>query len=244
VTDPVPVEVVDADGLFIPYALACGGEPMSLTPPVTLWSSLDSGLPDPASTVSAEAIGIDSSDVLELGGYPQAANPVVRLVRGNDVVAVFDLAMKGTGWAVSYAACEGAGISLPPEPDPYPRGAFEWCPSPPFPEPGPGWSEQASAVALRFAEAHAAGDDAAIAELLDSSVPTGAEFPIELAPGEEPRVISTNAWGGPLVEYACGSDAAAYTVAITMEDGTSSASLDFTVYLVLRDDGWKVWALY
>jgi hypothetical protein len=217
---------------------------MSLTPPVTLWSSRDSDLPDPVSTVRSEAVGIAPSDVLELAGYPQAANPVVRLVRGNDVVAVFDLSMTGPGWAVSYVACAGTGISLPPAPDPYPRGAFEWCPGPPLPEPGPDWSEQASAVALRFVGAYAAGDDAAVAELLDSSVPTRAEFPIELAPGEEPRVISTNAWGGPLVEYPCGSDAAAYTVAITMDDGTSSASLDFTVYMVLRDDGWKVWALY
>jgi hypothetical protein len=244
VTDQVPVEVVDADGLFIPYSLSCAGESMSLTPPATLRSSRDSGFPDPVSTVRAEAVGIGPSDVLELGAYPQAASPVVRLVRGNDVVAVFELTKKGVGWNVSYEACAGAGISLSPAPDPYPRGAFEWCPSPPFPESGRDWSEQASAVALQFAEAYAAGDDATVARLLDSSVPTGAELPIELAKSAEPRVISTNAWGGPLVEYACGSDAAAYTVAITMDDGTDSASLDFTVYLVLRDDGWKVWALY
>jgi hypothetical protein len=134
--------------------------------------------------------------------------------------------------------------NLPPEPDPYPRGAFEWCPDPPFPEGGQDWSEQASAVALRFVGAYAAGDDAAAAELLDSSVPNGAEFPIELAQGAEPSVLSTNAWGGPLVEFGCGRDAAAYTVAIMMDDGTSSASLDFIVDLVFREDGWRVWAVY
>lgn len=129
-------------------------------------------------------------------------------------------------------------------PDPYPRGAFEWCPGPPFPDGGLDWSEQASAAAQRFVGAYAAGDDSAVAELLDSSVPPSAEFPIELAPGAESSVISTNAAGGPLVEFACGIDAAAHTVAVTMDDGSESASLDFIVYLVLREDGWKVWAVY
>lgn len=36
----------------------------------------------------------------------------------------------------------------------------------------------------------------------------------------------------------------AYTVTITFDDGTESASADLTVYLVLREDGWKVWVVY
>jgi hypothetical protein len=31
---------------------------------------------------------------------------------------------------------------------------------------------------------------------------------------------------------------------VTIDDGTDSASADFTVFLVLRDDGWKVWGVY
>jgi hypothetical protein len=244
VTDQLPVEVVDTEGLFVPYSLACGAESFSVTPSVALWSPRDHDLPDPLSTVRELAVGLAPSDVLDLGGYPQAADPIVRLVRGGEVVAVFHLSMTGTAWAVSYEACSGMGISLPPEPDPYPRGAFEWCPDPPFPEPGRDWSDQASAAALRFVEAYAAGDDVALAGLLDSSVPGVVPFPIELAPGTKPTVISTNGWGGPLVEFACGNDVAAYTAAIMIDDGSESASLDVTVFLVLRDDGWRVWGIY
>jgi hypothetical protein len=114
----------------------------------------------------------------------------------------------------------------------------------PFPEPGRDWSEQASAAALRFVEAYTAGDGAAVGELLDSSVPTGARLSIALAQGDEAAVIETHAAGGSLVLFGCGDDVGAYTVAITVDDGTDSASLDFTVYLVLREDGWKVWSVY
>jgi hypothetical protein len=33
-------------------------------------------------------------------------------------------------------------------------------------------------------------------------------------------------------------------VAISIDDGTDSASADFTIYLVLREAGWKVWGAY
>jgi hypothetical protein len=244
VTDQVPVEVVDQDGVFIPYFLQCGGESTSLTPSAAASSARDPNLPDPVSTIRAAAVGLTSSDVLELGGYPEAPNPVVRVVHGGDVVAAFDLSMTGNGWVASFDSCPGAGISLPPEPTPYPRGVFEWCPAQPFPEPGRDWAEQASAAALRFIQAYAAGDEAAVTELLDSSVPTDARFPIELVQGAEPTVIDTNAAGGSLVVFGCGNDVAAYTVAITVDDGTDSASLDFTVYLLLREDGWRVWSVY
>jgi hypothetical protein len=45
--------------------------------------------------------------------------------------------------------------------------------------------------------------------------------------------------GGELVRFSCGNDVAAYTVAISIDDGTGSASADFTIYLVLREAGWK-----
>jgi hypothetical protein len=62
--------------------------------------------------------------------------------------------------------------------------------------------------------------------------------------GTEPAVIGTNAWGGELVRFSCGDDVAAYTVSISIDDGTDSASADFTIYLVLREGGWKVWGAY
>jgi hypothetical protein len=75
--------------------------------------------------------------------------------------------------------------------DPYPRGWFEWCPDWPFLELGPDWSEQASEIAVRFTRAYASGDQATLAEVLDASVPIGAEFPVVLTEGAGRR------WAGP-----------------------------------------------
>jgi hypothetical protein len=47
-----------------------------------------------------------------------------------------------------------------------------------------------------------------------------------------------------LVPAACGTEVAAATYAVTFDDGTTSASLDFTIYVIKRPDGWKVWGMY
>lgn len=245
-TGQVQVDVLDPQGLFVPFDLTCGGEPMLATPPSAVpWpgAHLTEETPGPVEFVRSVAIGLLASDLLERAGYPLASNPVVRAVRDGEVVAVFDLSMGEAGRKAAHVSCAGAGISLPLEPGRYPRGAFEWCPQGPFAEPGQDWSEGASASALRFVEAYVTGDEAAVAELSDPSVPPDAEFPV-LAEGAEPAVIGTSASGGSLVEFACGNDVGAYTAAITVDDGTDSASLDFTIYLVLREDGWKVWGVY
>ena len=84
-----------------------------------------------------------------------------------------------------------------------------------------------------------AGDDATLADLLDEAVPRDVEvrahvFSVDvLEDGTEPAVIGAHAWGGKLVRFSCGNDVAAYTVAISVDDGTNSAGADFTVYLVL-----------
>ena len=124
-----------------------------------------------------------------------------------------------------------------PGPDP----AFAWCPAPPFLEAGVAWTQESAAAAIRFVQASASGDQTALAQVLDASVPSGTEFPGVVA---DAQPIGFNAAGGTLARTACGADADAYTVAVTMDDGSTSASLDFTVYLVLREDGWKVWAVY
>jgi hypothetical protein len=47
-----------------------------------------------------------------------------------------------------------------------------------------------------------------------------------------------------MVGPACGPEVAAATYAVTFDDGTDSASLDFTLYVIKRSDGWSVWGAY
>ena len=136
-----------------------------------------------------------------------------------------------------------AGESNPID-DPYPRGWFEWCPDGPFRKPGPDWSERASEIAVRFARAYESGDQPTLAEVLDASVPVGAEFSVVLAEGAEPTVVGTSARGGQIASFSCGKGVDGHTVTVAIDDGSESASADFTVFLVPRDDGWKVWGVY
>ena len=112
ITDETAVEVVDPDKMFVPYALACDGKLLHLTPSAWPWSTRDSGLPDPIAWVQRQAVGIAPSDVLEIAGYPRAAEPVVRVVREGAVAAAFELWPKGETWAAAYSACEKSGVSL------------------------------------------------------------------------------------------------------------------------------------
>lgn len=112
VTEEMPVEVIDPRGVFLPYWLVCSLEPEPQGASVMAWSSRDPALPDPLAAVRAAAKGLRPSDVLDLGGYPAAAQPIVRLIRGQEVIANFDLVPEGTNWAVYYSACAGSGISV------------------------------------------------------------------------------------------------------------------------------------
>jgi hypothetical protein len=75
VTEAVPVELVDTQSVFVPYWLVCSHASESQGASVMPWSSRDPTLPDPVTAVRVAAIGLRPSDVLELGGYPAAAQP-------------------------------------------------------------------------------------------------------------------------------------------------------------------------
>jgi hypothetical protein len=129
----------------------------------------------------------------------------------------------------------------PVEPSP---GAFAWCPDMDgVLVAGQEAVAQAGDVALRFAQAYVAGDDATLADLTDPSVPLDATWQI---PGsvDKSHYVSTTLGGDLLVQASCGVETADRTVAVHLDDGTSSASLDFTLYLVLRNTGWHVWGSY
>ncbi|MGH2589319.1 MAG: hypothetical protein ACRDGW_00810, partial [Actinomycetota bacterium] len=232
-TDEIAVEVLDPESLFVPFTVTCPGVPeIAYTISVTAWEGTEA-VPEPVEFVRSRVEGLLPSDIVEGAGYPEAPNPAVRAVRDGAVVAGFELYLDNGQWGVGGTWCSEMGIVVPPGPDPYPRGAFEWCPAGPFPETGFQWRERASEAAVQFVHADMNGDETTVTALLDESVPAGADFPIALA-GDAAVVIGASAAGGELVRFACGPDVDAYTVAITIDDGTDSASMDFTVFLVFR----------
>jgi hypothetical protein len=58
------------------------------------------------------------------------------------------------------------------------------------------------------------------------------------------KVLGSGTSSGTPVGYGCGRKVAKKTITVVLEDGTTSASADFNLYLVHRPDGWKVWASY
>lgn len=139
-------------------------------------------------------------------------------------------------------AVAGPERGLPP--DPYPRGVFGWCPDiEGMLSFGQDAEDEAARAALRFADAFLTRDEVVVGELLDQSVPRRASWAIAGTP-DGISVLGSMAGGGSLVEHGCGPEVAARTVTVTIDDGTDSASLDFTLFLVLRSDGWNVWGSY
>jgi hypothetical protein len=57
-------------------------------------------------------------------------------------------------------------------------------------------------------------------------------------------VLGPGTSGGTPLAYGCGRKVAKRTIAVVLEDGTTSASADFNLYLVHRPEGWKVWVSY
>ena len=46
------------------------------------------------------------------------------------------------------------------------------------------------------------------------------------------------------MRYGCGPRVAERSWEVVIDDGTTSSSLDFTIYLIHRPNGWKVWGAY
>lgn len=125
-----------------------------------------------------------------------------------------------------------------------PSGAFEWCPNMDGVLPPSSDAEiEASDVALRFAQAFLSGDDRSVTDLTDPSSPLDATWQIT-GSADTISVLAVKVGGDSLVQTSCDAATAEPTVAVQIDDGTSSASLDFTLYLVLRKDGWHVWGSY
>jgi hypothetical protein len=144
------------------------------------------------------------------------------------------------------SAAPGSPVNLFVSTGVYPGGAFEWCPGVPgtFPV-GPGLRQEAEQVALRFSRAFLLGDWRTARSLLDpAALPLRKSHWTVAGKPSRVKVGAFGLHGRPLVAHGCGKDVAARSVVVVVDDGTTSASADFNLYLVRRDDGLKVWASY
>jgi hypothetical protein len=245
-------EVVDPAGNYVPAELECGtGSAYGSGAAQPSGSEGFAG--DPVQVVRDHVSGLEFDDLIQRAGYVGSEAPVIRVVRADEVVGKVTLSGDGSGgWLLNaIEGCGGTqfgwseeptGVSGPMGSVLYPRGVFGWCPQAPFLDSPPDWSAQASEAAVQFVLAIMNGD-AASETLLDDSVPLGTVFSFDLA--EDAVVVAgTEGRGGGVVRFGCGNEVDAHTVAVTIDDGTDSASLDFQLYLVLRVDGWKVWGQY
>jgi hypothetical protein len=82
------LELTDPKDHWIPTELECGsGEIQSV---ISDLAELEESLPrNPVALVEEQVKGLRADDVVELAGYPEARVPTVRVVRGDDVIAVF-----------------------------------------------------------------------------------------------------------------------------------------------------------
>jgi PASTA domain len=144
------------------------------------------------------------------------------------------------------SAAPGSPVNLFVSTSVYPRGAFEWCPDVSGTLPvGPGLRQEAEQVALRFSQAFLLGDWRTARSLLDpAALPLRKSHWTVAGKPSRVKVGAFGLHGRPLVAYGCGKDVAARSVVVVVDDGTTSASADFNLYLVRRADGLKVWASY
>jgi len=206
----------------------------------------------PVEVVTSTISGLLPTDLVEPAGYPSTTDEAnVRVVRDGKVVATYHLFPDDHGgWYIdSASACDGTNLtSLGSSGGPsatYPRGWFESCPDVAGTLPLEQGSEQDGAdVALRFARAYLAGDAAMVADLADPSIPKEAIRTITGTPDGISVFASGPEDPGGMVEFGCGPEVKARTLAVVFDDGTNSASMDFTLFLVLRSDGWKVWGAH
>jgi hypothetical protein len=143
------------------------------------------------------------------------------------------------------SAPPGSAVNLFVSTSVYPRGAFEQCPMVAGTVPlGPD-SYEAEQAALRFSRAFLLTEWRTVRGLLDpSALPLRPSHWTVAGNPTRVKVFGSGTNGGILVTYGCGPGVAKRTVAVAVEDGTTSASADFNLYLIHRADGWKVWASY
>lgn len=152
---------------------------------------------------------------------------------------------------------------------PYPRGAFDWCPSVGGTRPVTSVAGQSAIqAAKRFDAALHQSSQQALARLVD---PTIAQHASPYLPNPSTTVLDPGYWfktrlashlqventmktglgGGtgpadhnPMVLFGCGPRVAARGLQVTLQDHSHTSDSRTTFFLVRRFHGWKVWGSY
>jgi hypothetical protein len=150
------------------------------------------------------------------------------------------------GNAATVSTSEIAGIldSLSFDASPDAGTPFAACPTIDDSErPAQADAPQAVEAAHFFVLASNRGDVGALQQVLDPAAEANGLTELK-STARQPILDQGSASADPLVGGSCGAEVASSTWWVTIDDGTSSASLDTRLYLISRSDGWKVWAAY
>jgi hypothetical protein len=197
--------------------------------------------PSPRAVVVPKVLHLSMSDAVQTVINADLAIGKVEIRTGGEpgtIVAQFP--PSGT------SAAPGSLVNLFVSTSVYPRGAFEWCPEVRGTlSLGSGLRQEAELVALRFSKAFLSGDWRMARHLLDpAAMPLRKRLWTVVGKPSRLKLGAFGLHGRPLVRYGCGKEVAARSVVVVVDDGTTSASADFNLYLVRRADGLKVWASY
>jgi hypothetical protein len=108
----------------------------------------------------------------------------------------------------------------------------------------PDASAQAVDVAVRFATALRSSDEATAAALLDPAGEGVDDIIGSSGPIPVRAVADGPVEGYGFVERDCGTEVADRSWFVIVDDGSDSASLDTTLFLIRREDGWRIWGAY
>jgi hypothetical protein len=107
-----PLELLDPEGLYVDPKVDCSGEVGSYIADYAA-PGPDHDIRIPLEEARAEIDGLQPSDELAYGGYPDAVPTPVLVVRGDEVIASIMFAAVGERWtAPSGTFCGDSGISV------------------------------------------------------------------------------------------------------------------------------------
>lgn len=116
--EPHPVEVLDPENLWVDPELDCPPGPTNLAESAIrdFVDTSKSEFDDPVAAARDYFDNFQEEDVVEIAGYPEGEPPVVRVARGEYVVASVGFLRADDGGVIieTHQLCAGAGIKTDP----------------------------------------------------------------------------------------------------------------------------------